>query len=146
MAWIQIIDEDEATGELKAIYDDLTQRRGKMSNIMRVHSLHPAAMQAHMDLYLKIMFSRSGGLRRADRELLVGEPGLGREDAVVEPLQKLAAAVGGDRVDRRKVDVGVDEPGQQETAAVVDQLGVGGACRPIGPGTTPEDDAVITPH
>ncbi|MCH8960310.1 MAG: peroxidase-related enzyme [Bacteroidetes bacterium] len=70
MAWIQIIDEDEATGELKAIYDDLTQRRGKMSNIMRVHSLHPAAMQAHMDLYLKIMFSRSGGLRRADRELI----------------------------------------------------------------------------
>ena len=70
MAWIQIIDEDDATGELKAIYDDLTQRRGKMSNIMRVHSLHPAAMQAHMDLYLKIMFSHSGGLRRADRELI----------------------------------------------------------------------------
>ena len=50
MAWIQIIDEDEATGELKAIYDEITQRRGKMSNIMRVHSLHPAAMQAHMML------------------------------------------------------------------------------------------------
>ncbi len=38
MPWIQIIDEDEATGALKAIYDDLTQRRGKMSNIMRMHS------------------------------------------------------------------------------------------------------------
>ena len=70
MAWIQIIDEDNATGELKALYDDIVQRRGKMSNIMRVHSLHPSAMQAHMDLYLKIMFSRSGGLRRADRELI----------------------------------------------------------------------------
>ena len=69
MAWIQIIDEDDATGDLKTIYDDITQRRGKMSNIMRVHSLHPAAMQAHMDLYLKIMFSRSA-LRRADRELI----------------------------------------------------------------------------
>ncbi len=69
MAWIQIIDEDEATGDLKAIYDDITQQRGKMSNIMRVHSLHPAAMQAHMALYLKIMFSRSA-LRRADRELI----------------------------------------------------------------------------
>ena len=69
MAWIQIIDEDEAGGALKAVYDDMTQRRGKMSNIMRVHSLHPAAMQAHMDLYLKIMFSRSS-LRRADRELI----------------------------------------------------------------------------
>ena len=70
MAWIQIIDEDEATGELKAIYDELTQRRGKMSNIMRVHSLRPEAMQAHMELYLKILFSRSDGLRRADRELI----------------------------------------------------------------------------
>ena len=68
MAWIQIIDEADATGDLKTVYDDITQRRGKMSNIMRVHSLHPAAMQAHMDLYLKIMFSRSA-LRRADREL-----------------------------------------------------------------------------
>ncbi len=70
MAWIEIIDENEAGGALKTIYDDITQRRGKMSNIMRVHSLHPAAMQAHMDLYLKIMFSRSEGLRRADRELI----------------------------------------------------------------------------
>ena len=69
MAWIQIISEDDATGELKTIYDDITQQRGKMSNIMRVHSLHPKAMQAHMDLYLKIMFSRSA-VRRADRELI----------------------------------------------------------------------------
>ena len=70
MAWIQIINEGDATGALKAVYDDITQQRGKMSNIMRVHSLHPAAMQAHMALYLKIMFSRSAGLRRADRELI----------------------------------------------------------------------------
>ena len=34
MAWIQIINEDEATGELKAIYDDITQQRGKMSNLI----------------------------------------------------------------------------------------------------------------
>ena len=69
MAWIEIIHEDDADGALKTIYDGITQQRGKMSNIMRVHSLHPAAMQAHMDLYLKIMFSRSA-LRRADRELI----------------------------------------------------------------------------
>ncbi len=71
MAWIEITHEDDATGALKAVYDAITQQRGKMSNIMRVHSLHPAAMQAHMELYLKIMFSRrGGGLRRADRELI----------------------------------------------------------------------------
>ena len=69
MAWIQTIDEDEATGELKAIYDDIAERRGKLSNIMRIHSLNPPTMQAHMDLYLKIVFGKSR-LRRAERELL----------------------------------------------------------------------------
>lgn len=69
MAWIQIIDEEEATGDLKEVYEGIIQKRGKMSNIMRVHSLSPATMQAHMDLYLKIVFGRSK-LRRAERELL----------------------------------------------------------------------------
>ena len=69
MPWIRIIDEDEATGELKAIYDGIAERRGKLSNIMRIHSLNPPTMQAHMDLYLKIVFGNSG-LRRAERELL----------------------------------------------------------------------------
>ncbi len=69
MAWIDIIDETEAEGELKAVYDEIIAARGKMSNIMRVHSLHPKAMQAHMDLYLKILFGKSK-LRRAERELI----------------------------------------------------------------------------
>jgi uncharacterized peroxidase-related enzyme len=43
--------------------------RGKVYNIMRVQSLHPEAMAAHLDMYLAVMFSRSG-LRRAERELV----------------------------------------------------------------------------
>ena len=69
MAWIEVIDEADATGELKTIYDDIIERRGKLSNIMRIHSLNPPTMQAHMDLYLKIVFGTSR-LRRAERELL----------------------------------------------------------------------------
>ncbi len=69
MAWIRIIDETEATGELKTLYDGIIDRRGKLSNIMRIHSLNPPTMQAHMDLYLKVVFGRST-LRRADRELI----------------------------------------------------------------------------
>lgn len=38
MAWIQIIDEDDAPRALKTIYDDITQQRGKMSTSMRVHA------------------------------------------------------------------------------------------------------------
>ncbi|NNF59313.1 MAG: peroxidase-related enzyme [Rhodothermaceae bacterium] len=69
MAWIDVTPETDATGELRAVYDHIEQARGKLSNIMRVHSLHPEAMRTHMDLYLALLFSRSG-LKRAERELL----------------------------------------------------------------------------
>lgn len=69
MAWIETIHETDADGELKEIYDEIMGARGKMSNIMRVHSLNPEAMKRHMDFYLTIMFGRSG-LRRAERELI----------------------------------------------------------------------------
>lgn len=36
---------------------------------MRVQSLHPEAMRAHLDLYTTLLLSRSG-LRRAERELI----------------------------------------------------------------------------
>ncbi len=69
MAWIEVIDEDDATGELRETYDQILDARGKLSNIMRIHSLNPAAMQAHMALYQCLLFGRSG-LRRAEREAL----------------------------------------------------------------------------
>ena len=69
MAWIQTIDDSEAEGDLKEIYKKITGERGKLSNIMRVHSLNPKAMNAHLDLYLTIMFSRAGPTRE-QRELI----------------------------------------------------------------------------
>ena len=56
MSWIKEIEKEDAQGELKEIYDDIEQKRGKLSNIMKVHSLNPAAMKSHMDLYYSIMF------------------------------------------------------------------------------------------
>ncbi len=69
MAWIEIIDEADAEGDLKEIYDDIAVRRGKLSNIMRIHSLNPPTMRAHLELYLKVVFGTSN-LRRAERELI----------------------------------------------------------------------------
>ncbi len=69
MAFIDTVDEQAATGELEEVYDKLLRSRGKVANIMKVHSLNPRAMQAHMDLYLAVMFGRSG-LKRAERELI----------------------------------------------------------------------------
>lgn len=69
MSWITVIDESEAEGELKQVYDDIIGARGKMSNIMRAQSLNPASMRAHIELYVTLMFRRSS-LRRPDCEML----------------------------------------------------------------------------
>lgn len=69
MSWIETIAEPDAEGDLRAVYDRIEGARGKVSHIMRVQSLHPEAMRAHLDLYLAVLFSRSG-LRRAERELI----------------------------------------------------------------------------
>ena len=69
MAWIDVIDHDDAEGELQETYDEVVRSRGKLSNIMRIQSLHPRAMRAHMDFYLAVVFGRTK-LKRADRELL----------------------------------------------------------------------------
>jgi len=69
MAWIETISETEATGELKAVYDDILSSRGKMSNIMRIHSLNPPTMKAHIDLYMATVFGRMK-VKRSERELI----------------------------------------------------------------------------
>ncbi|MCK4572345.1 peroxidase-related enzyme [candidate division WOR-3 bacterium] len=69
MAWINTIDEKEAKGELKDIYEGIKEKRGKISNIMKVHSLNPKAMKSHLDLYIDLMFGGSN-LSREERELI----------------------------------------------------------------------------
>jgi uncharacterized peroxidase-related enzyme len=69
MAWIHVIDEDEAGDELRAAYEAVKGSRGRLSNILAVHSLHPKTMMAHMDLYLTIMFGPSG-MTREEREMI----------------------------------------------------------------------------
>lgn len=71
MAWIKEIDEhdDEADNDLKRVYKRVVGKRGKLSNVMKVHSLNPKAMEAHLDLYLKTVFGKTG-LSREERELI----------------------------------------------------------------------------
>lgn len=69
MAWIRVIDEAEAQGRLKECYEEIKRSRGKVANIMKVHSLQPDAMIAHLNFYKTIMFGPSG-LSRRQRELL----------------------------------------------------------------------------
>ncbi len=69
MAWIDIIEEEDADEELAEVYREIIQKRGKLSNIMKIHSQLPKSMNDHMELYLTIMFGRSG-LTREERELI----------------------------------------------------------------------------
>lgn len=69
MSWISERDEAQAEGELREVYDELLKKRGKIANILKVHSLHPAALRAHLDLYMELMFGKSK-LSRAEREAI----------------------------------------------------------------------------
>ena len=69
MSWIDEVDVAAADGQLEAIYAELVAKRGKISNILKVHSLNPEALQNHLDLYMTLMFGESG-LSRAEREAI----------------------------------------------------------------------------
>jgi uncharacterized peroxidase-related enzyme len=69
MAWIKMVEPEEATGELKTEYDNAVERAGKAFNILKVQSLNPRALRASMAMYLATMHGHSG-LSRAERELL----------------------------------------------------------------------------
>lgn len=69
MAFIKTIDESESTGELKKIYQELKQKRGKIANILKIHSLLPQTMTDHLQLYAHIMFNKST-IKREDKELI----------------------------------------------------------------------------
>ena len=69
MAWIDEIEADDAEGRLAELYAELVEKRGKVSNILKVHSLQPEALSGHLDLYMAVMFGQSG-LSRAEREAI----------------------------------------------------------------------------
>ncbi|MFQ5720539.1 MAG: hypothetical protein ACE5IK_13435 [Acidobacteriota bacterium] len=69
MAWIEQIDVAAATGVLKRQFDAALKRAGRVWNIIRVMSVHPAALASSMHFYGVLMKGRSP-LTRAQREML----------------------------------------------------------------------------
>jgi uncharacterized peroxidase-related enzyme len=69
MAWIDLIEPEDATGDLKTLYDAIAEKRGKVANVLKVHSLHPAALKEHLDLYDAVLFG-SSPLSRSAREAI----------------------------------------------------------------------------
>ena len=69
MAWIKVVPEIEGSAELKAAYDYAAGSRGRVANILSIHSVSPKAMLAHLQHYRELMFGESE-LTRAEREML----------------------------------------------------------------------------
>lgn len=69
MAWIEVIDEERAEGELRDAYREISATRGRMPNILKIHSLRPRTMTGHWAFYRGLMFG-SSELSRAERETI----------------------------------------------------------------------------
>lgn len=69
MSWIKVVGEEEATGELREIYQTQAKRAGGLANILKVHSLAPATLSTHMALYEAVMHA-PGELSRTRREMV----------------------------------------------------------------------------
>ena len=59
MAWIDTITELDAKGELKRLYKKVTEPWGGVDNIMKIHSINPGSLNAHLTLYKTVMFGKS---------------------------------------------------------------------------------------
>ena len=69
MAWINMIAEDEAQGELKGWYDKLREPWGGVDNILRIHSIDPSTLKGHYELYRSAM-KGSRDLTNKQREMI----------------------------------------------------------------------------
>lgn len=73
MAWIRTHDEDEAARSGSPLADLYARgadpASGRVDNILKIHSLHPAGLAAHLAVYRAAM-AGTPGLAQVDRELI----------------------------------------------------------------------------
>lgn len=70
MAWIRVIDENEAGGALADLYRGLVDPgSGGVDNILKVHSLHLDGLRGHVALYRSAM-AGTPGLPTLEREMI----------------------------------------------------------------------------
>lgn len=71
MAHIEVVPDDEWTSDgLSELYPQVVDATyGRVDNIIAVHSLNPAGMAAHQQLYVSAM-SGTATLRKVERELI----------------------------------------------------------------------------
>lgn len=68
MAWIQVVNEDEATGELAEYYKKKNEQGARVANVHKVMSLNPKAMDA-IDAFQQ-SWREDGALQPRHREMV----------------------------------------------------------------------------
>ena len=69
MSWIKVIQETEAAGRLKELYEKYVDPLGFVDNILKIHSLNPKSLKTHYDLYSHAMRGKSD-LSKIQREMI----------------------------------------------------------------------------
>ena len=69
MAYIETISESDAQGPLLELYRRFANPDGSVDNVLKVHSVHPEALEAHVGLYVQALRGRSP-LSRIEREVI----------------------------------------------------------------------------
>lgn len=73
VCWIEIIDEDAATGELKAAYDALIEKDGYVENLYRAFSRFPQAILSADQAYRDVLHVADAPLPMWLSELIVAQ-------------------------------------------------------------------------
>ena len=70
MSWIKVVEPDDADGKLKELYSQIQSPDGQIDNIMKVHSLRPRTLIAHLELYKAAIHSKPNALSPRVRQLV----------------------------------------------------------------------------
>lgn len=69
MVWIRTVEESDAEGSLKSLYEGVRNQTGMVPNILKVFSLHPEAMRATIGVFQTLMYGPAP-LNRPQREMI----------------------------------------------------------------------------
>lgn len=62
MSWIETVSTRAAAGRLRELYERVAGPGGKVDNVLRIHSLRPHTLEAHMALYKNVLHHRGNKL------------------------------------------------------------------------------------
>jgi alkylhydroperoxidase family enzyme len=71
MAWIELVEPDDAEGKLQELYDRAAKATGgRVGPMIRAGSRNPDALDGRMRMNRALMYGRSSSLSRAEREMV----------------------------------------------------------------------------